>query len=161
TNAASLQPGPVAPGSLISIFGSNLAPVAGITLSIGGIPCPLLFVSPSQINAQVPFEAAYGPATAVLQAPHMPPAAVDLAIAPTAPGIFANGQNAAKAGSLLSVYLTGQGSVAPVVATGAPAPTSPVVEAVYPIVASLGGRAAEVINSGLSPGSIGLFQVTV
>ena len=52
-NAASLQPGPVAPGSLIAIFGSNLAPatmtaptaslprsLGGVALSINGIACP-------------------------------------------------------------------------------------------------------------------------
>jgi uncharacterized protein (TIGR03437 family) len=173
-NAGSLQAGPVAPGSLISIFGSNLAPVtasasgslfprnlAGITLSINGVACPLLFVSPTQINAQVPFEAVYGTTTAVLQARAGPPAAIALTVAPVAPGIFANGQNSAKAGSLISVYLTGQGPVAPAVATGSLAPASPVAHAVYPVVASIGGRPAEITSSGLSPGSAGLFQVTV
>lgn len=158
-NAAALQPGPVAPGSLISIFGSNLAPE--VTLSIGGIPCPLLFVSPSQINAQVPFETAYGSTIAVLQAPQTPTAAIAVTVAPAAPGIFAVGQNPARAGSLISVYLTGQGAVAPAIATGASAPSSPLAQAVYPIVATIGGRAAEVIHSGLSPGSIGLFQATI
>jgi uncharacterized protein (TIGR03437 family) len=173
-NAASFQPGPVAPGSLISIFGSNLAPVtvsvagsplprnlAGVTLSIGGIACPLLFVSPNQVNAQVPFEAAYGPATVVLQAAQTPPAAIALAVAPVAPGIFPDVQNLAMAGSLVSVYLTGQGPVVPDVATGSPAPSSPLAQAVYPVVATLGGQTAEVNNSGLIPGSIGLYQVTV
>lgn len=172
-NAATLQPGPVAPGSLISIFGSNLAPakvsaaaspsprsLAGVTLSIGGIPCPILFVSPGQINAQVPFETAYGPTSAVLQAPGAPPAAIALNVAPVAPGIFTVGQ-AASADSPMTVYLTGQGPVEPPVATGASAPSSPVAQAVYPVIATLGGRAVEVMNSELNPGSIGLFQVTV
>ena len=189
-NAATLQPGPVAPGSLISIFGSNLAPatvsavasplpqsLAGLTLSINGIPCPLLFVSPSQINAQVPFEVASGPATAVLQLQQMPPAAVALTVAPAAPGIFTNGHNQAavqnvggspnslanpiQAGSLISVYLTGQGPVVPAVATGSSAPTGPLARAVYPVVAAIGEWASEIISAGLSPGSTGLFQVTM
>jgi uncharacterized protein (TIGR03437 family) len=188
-SAATLQPEPVAPGSLISIFGSNLAPVTGpaegprsprrpaeATLFIDGIRCPLLFVSPTQINAQVPFEAPPGPATAVLQLPQMPPAAVALTVAPVALGIFTNGQNhaaaqntggspngpanPAKAGSLISVYLTGQGPVALAVATGSPAPTSPLARPIYPVVATLGGHEAEITSVGLSPGSIGLFQVT-
>ena len=189
-NAANFQPGPVAPGSLISIFGSGLAPAAvstlaspslrkaaGVSLSINGLPCPLLFVGSNQINAQVPFEVASGPATAILRLPNMPPAAIDLAIAPAAPGIFMNGanhvaarnadgspnnpDNPAKAGSLISLYLTGQGAVAPPVATGSPAPASPPVRAVYPVVTFIGEWAAQIVSAGLSPGSIGVFQVTV
>ena len=58
----------VAPGSLVSIYGQDLAretrvadsaplPVnlAGASVSFDGQPAPLLFVSPGQINAQVPF----------------------------------------------------------------------------------------------------------
>ena len=60
-NSASFQPGPVAPGSLISIFGVNLATgttsslnsafsttLGGATLSINGVPAPLQFVSPTR-----------------------------------------------------------------------------------------------------------------
>jgi uncharacterized protein (TIGR03437 family) len=72
TDAAPLVPptGNVARGELISIYGSNLtngatlvsfppsAPLtlAGTTVSIGGIAAPILYVSPTQINVQVPFE---------------------------------------------------------------------------------------------------------
>ncbi len=189
-DAATLQPGPVAPGSLISIFGSNFAAgtlsaaawplpqsLAGLTLSIDGIPCPLLYVSPDQINAQLPFEAPPGPATAVLQLPQMPPAAIAFTVALAAPGIFTNGQNQsavqnadgspnspatpAQAGSAISVYLTGQGAVAPLVASGAPAPANPIARPVFPVTAALGGRPAEIIFVGLSPGSVGLFQINL
>src|SRR5580658_5494985 len=56
-------------GSIVSIFGSNLANVTvgangfplpkdlgGVQVLFGGLPAALLHVSPSQINAQVPFE---------------------------------------------------------------------------------------------------------
>src|SRR5258708_1004448 len=64
-NAASWS-SPVAPGALIAIFGTNLAnreqsastplpfTLGGTSLAINGIPAPLAFVSPGQINAQVP-----------------------------------------------------------------------------------------------------------
>jgi uncharacterized protein (TIGR03437 family) len=58
----------VAPGSLVSIYGRELTgqtlaaastplPVSlgGVSVSFDGRPAPLLFVSPEQINAQVPF----------------------------------------------------------------------------------------------------------
>ena len=163
-NAATLQPGPVAPGSLISIFGFDLAPVtnSGVALSINGTACPLLFVSPEQINAQVPFEVSPGSATAVLQLPNEPPAAIALTVAPAAPGLFTIGPgNPVQSGSRISVYLTGQGAVVPPVATGSPAPASPLARSVYSVGATFGGHAAEITAAGLWPGSIGLFQVTL
>jgi hypothetical protein len=58
---------PIAPGSLVSIFGTNLAAttmtaqetplpteLAGTSVTLNGIKAPLLFVSPSQINLQAP-----------------------------------------------------------------------------------------------------------
>src|SRR5580765_7617788 len=60
----------VTPGSLVSIFGSNLAsglavadsiPLAttlsGVSVTFNGIQAPLLFVSGGQINAQLPWNA--------------------------------------------------------------------------------------------------------
>jgi uncharacterized protein (TIGR03437 family) len=183
-NAASLQRGPVAPGSLISIFGSNLAPattsgpsLGGVTLFVNGIPAPIQFVSPDQINAQVPFDAAGGPAIAELRLPAMPPAAIQFLIVPVAPAIFASGanqaavqnadgtlntqDNPAAAGSLITVYLTGQGAVTPAVATGTPAPADPLSRAAYPVSATVGGQPAAITFAGLSPGSVGLFQVNL
>jgi uncharacterized protein (TIGR03437 family) len=70
-NGASFAPGAdIAPGSIISAFGSNLATsdgnlnggfplpttLAGIKLTIGGIDAPLFYSGTGQVNAQVPFE---------------------------------------------------------------------------------------------------------
>jgi uncharacterized protein (TIGR03437 family) len=67
--------GNVARGELISIYGSNLtsgtttlapfppvAPLslAGTSVTIGGLAAPILFISPTQLNVQVPFEIAAG-----------------------------------------------------------------------------------------------------
>jgi uncharacterized protein (TIGR03437 family) len=59
----------LAPGTIVAIYGSNLAagasqasgaPVAttlgGSSVLIGGIAAPLFYVAPGQINAQIPFE---------------------------------------------------------------------------------------------------------
>jgi uncharacterized protein (TIGR03437 family) len=63
----------IAPGTLVSIYGSGLTTqmasadmsqaflptsLAGTTVYIDGIPAPLAFVSPTQITAQMPFETA-------------------------------------------------------------------------------------------------------
>jgi uncharacterized protein (TIGR03437 family) len=69
-HAASFAPnGALAPGSIISVFGANLASspagasslplpktLAGASLQVGGLDVPLFYSSSGQINAQVPFE---------------------------------------------------------------------------------------------------------
>jgi uncharacterized protein (TIGR03437 family) len=147
-----------------------------VTLSINGIPCPLLFVSSTQMNAQVPFEVPLGPAIAVLQLPDTPPAAIALDVKPAAPGIFTSGMDQhpvgaglpnvqpislGRAGWLFTVYLTGQGPVAPSVASGVPSPVNPIAQTVNPVRATFGGRAAEVVSAGLWPGSVGVLQVEI
>ena len=81
-NAASYLGG-IAPGSLASLFGSNLADntyqgaqvvdsnshfltsVGGVSVSVNGVNAPLTYVSPGQINFQVPWEVASSPSVTV------------------------------------------------------------------------------------------------
>jgi hypothetical protein len=69
-NGASFATGqPLAPGSLASVFGVGMVPASvsaqastiplppslgGLSLTVGGIPAPLMFVSSTQVNFQVP-----------------------------------------------------------------------------------------------------------
>src|SRR5450432_2902771 len=68
-NGASFVQGSIAPGSIISVFGSGLTrntvtasslplPTAldGTSITVSGQAIPLFFVSPNQINAQLPFQ---------------------------------------------------------------------------------------------------------
>ncbi len=74
-NAASMQPGPVAPGEIVSLFGASIGPKTGVGASFDadgsletsrgdsrvlfdGEPAPLFWVQDSQINAQVPYTVA-------------------------------------------------------------------------------------------------------
>jgi uncharacterized protein (TIGR03437 family) len=70
-NASFAVNAPVAPGSLVSIFGTGLAGDAAIAagpslptvlgataLTLGGVPVPLIHVFPTQVDAQVPWELA-------------------------------------------------------------------------------------------------------
>jgi uncharacterized protein (TIGR03437 family) len=130
-NAASAARGQaVAPGSLISIFGSELAsglsqadsiPLAttlgGVSVTVNNVAAPLLFVSGGQINAQFPFNAMPDPnasGTAQLVVRRGSASATStVQVAPFSPGIFsvqfgvgqaiavnADGSLAAPAGSI-------------------------------------------------------------
>jgi uncharacterized protein (TIGR03437 family) len=71
-DAADLRPvSAVAPGELLSIFGTHFAngtagqasgsfatSLAGVTVTFNGVAGPLLYVSPQQINVQAPYEIA-------------------------------------------------------------------------------------------------------
>ncbi len=90
----------VAPGSIASIYGANLAPgiaagpdtplpraLNGVTVTSGGKTLPLLFVSPGQINVQVPSDALPGDQTLIISWNDQEVAA-GFSVAPNAPGLF-------------------------------------------------------------------------
>ena len=52
-NAASLTPGPVSPGEIITLFGNLPDPAP--RLLFGGVPAPILYAGSNQVNAIVPF----------------------------------------------------------------------------------------------------------
>ena len=147
-NAATFLPGPVAPGSLISLFGSNLVP-ADSTVFINGVAAPLTYAGPTQINALVPAETTLGQAVVnVVTGDYVLPP-LELPIQAVAPSLFVDTRNhviarTAAAGTLLTVFLTGQG-VNP--------PTQ--------VAALIGGAPAEVVQSGNVPDSPGVFAVTI
>jgi len=99
---------PVTPGSLISIYGSNLAsglaladtiPLSNslnqVGVTINNIPAPLLFVSQQQINAQVPWNVLQsgtsGTVSVVVQNGTQTSSPQSVQVGPFSPGIFAIG----------------------------------------------------------------------
>lgn len=191
-NAASFAPNvPLAPGSILSVFGRNLATattqasalplpktLAGATLQIGGIDVPLFFASNGQINAQLPFELqpntrqqALVKGTSTITLPET------ITIAPVRPGIFTtdgkqgavldtqgrlvDGAAPATPGDIVVVYATGLGAVDRAVATGQAAPADPPAKSTTPVTATIGGQTATVHFAGLTPGFVGLYQVNV
>jgi uncharacterized protein (TIGR03437 family) len=96
----------VTPGSLVSIYGTNLAaglaqadtiPLAtslsNVSVTFNGIQAPLLFVSGGQINAQLPWDVlsggTTGTANVVVTRGGTASAAQTLQVGPFSPGIFA------------------------------------------------------------------------
>ncbi len=181
----------LSPGGLGTIFGTGLAgetraaavlplptALAGVTVTVGGVAAPLVYVSPLQINFQVPFEVSGTAADVVVSGPAGSTPAVRVPLAAVQPGIFfdtASGLGAivhnsdgrlttvraARAGDFLQVFGTGFGPVSPAVTTGFPAPLSPLAAAVRPAQVTIAGRTAAVAFAGLAPGFAGLYQLTI
>lgn len=171
-NAASYQPitASLAPGELITLFGNNLSPVTmttlggkafpttlgGVTVSIDSTPCPIYYVSPTQLAVIVPYEIASNQtALADIQVTNNGTASnvVQMYFQDSAPGVFSqttngiglasalhaatgtlvNASSPAQPGEYISLYLTGLGTVTPSITDGALGPSSTLsVADVYP-----------------------------
>ncbi len=193
-NAADLSPS-VAPGGLMSIFGTNMSPVNVATkeiplptalgdscLTVNGLPVPLIFMSPTQINAQMPFQAV-GNVTLIVRTPGGVSDNYNLVIQPNAPGVFrasvqgynspiptvirnenqtiATTSNPVHRGDTLSIYLTGMGRTSPPVEAGLVSPANPLAIVLAPATVTLGGITLQVAYAGLAPGQVGVYQINV
>ena len=131
----------VAPGSIVSIYGANLAPrteagptnplaqsIAGVTVHVSDRILPLLFVSPEQINAQLPYDLPLGTHTLTVKARGMADVSTTFEVVRNAPGLLTfsvNGRmtplmsrgagaaidanNPVRAGEVVSIFGTGFG----------------------------------------------------
>ncbi len=161
-NAASFAPG-LAPGSLFTIFGVNLATredaaaprvplpteLGGAQVLINGQRAPILYAGYGQINAQVPegFEGSSAQVEVVTAIGRNAPVTVPVETA--APGIFA----AVGRTGYVEVYATGSGRVE--------LRTDDLRWAVAKVEALVDGQPGEVLFAGRAPGFQGLDQVNV
>lgn len=204
-NGASLSADTVdafSPGLIFTVKGTGLGPavaqpgainagvvsnhVAGVQVLVNNIPCPLLYLSATQINAIVP----YGVAS---QAGNFVPVQVSYnnvlgnvmyeLVEATAPGIFSfddgSGQgailnqdssvngpsNAAARGSIVQIFATGEGQTNPAGIDGAIAnePAGQIPTPAAKVSVSIGGATASApIYAGTLPGGVaGAFQIDV
>jgi uncharacterized protein (TIGR03437 family) len=186
---APLTPAPVAPGGIISIYGSNFnssfgihaggvsaasAPLPTIIGStqvlINSVFAPLYYVDSSQVNAQVPWEvngASYLTVQVIVNG--LPSNLSTVGLAPNAPGILAvthasDGSRVepsapAAPGEYLTIYAVGLGAVTNAPSTGAAPLATPLSYTILTPIVTIGGVAANVVFSGLTPGFSGLYQV--
>ena len=192
----------LAPGSIGSLFGTGLAgqtvtgitaplpfTIGGTTLTLANVVLPLFFVSPTQINFQIPFVRITGRTQvplAIAQGGFS--STINVLLTPFAPALFTtNSQGTGQASALIagtasiaapagtfsgsrpvkkgqesvSLFGTGLGSVGNPPRTGAPAAGSPLSMTVAKPSVTIGGEPATVSFSGLAPGFVGLYQVNV
>jgi uncharacterized protein (TIGR03437 family) len=117
-HAASFAPAaPLAPGSIISVFGANLAPspagastlplpktLAGASLQVGGYEAPLFYSSGGQINAQLPFEvAAATRPQLIVKGADFVTVPETITVAAARPGIFTTNQQGTGQGMIMDV----------------------------------------------------------
>jgi uncharacterized protein (TIGR03437 family) len=152
TNGASFQP-VFAPGMLMSVFGSQLSlttsiagvlplptQLAGVSARINGVPAGLYYVSPGQINLQVPDSIA--PGSAVLTVNNNgQTATANFNVAAAAPGIFALPSTSAHRGEVVTLYATGTGT------------------SLQSLGVTVGGTPAVLQYAGIPPGLQGVVQV--
>ncbi len=186
-NAASLAQAPLAPGLSVNLLGSNLAngaavsanstllPVllAGSVVTVNGVTVPLFSASPGQIGFLVPFGTT-GTLAEVTLSNGSGQATVRVPRAETSPGIFLTGTEPdifhtngirvsdaapARAGEELVIYTAGLGPVDQFIASGAPSPSNPPAKTLLQPNIRVGGVAANVLFSGLTPGLIATYEI--
>jgi adhesin/invasin len=193
-NGASFQPGG-APGAVMTIFGASLSDairqatsfplpmqLGSTMVTVNGVAAPLYYVSPTQINFQMPFrapsatvqvavnnQATFGMRALRASSPHAS------TLAEVDPGLFVTSGRRAAAlnvdltvhttatpiagGDYVLLFLTGQGPVTPAVVEGVAAPGVPLSLINGTVQVSIGGKNAMVTYQGLAPGFAGLAQL--
>jgi uncharacterized protein (TIGR03437 family) len=197
-NAAGISGGTPA-GSLFSIYGSGLSTTIGqevttiwpttlanASVTVNGESAPLYYVSPTQINAQMPLDIAPGYATVIVKTGSTASNTVVsnsvAAIVPATanPGVLIYGSNRAVAqnlpsytlnstsapapsGSYIVVYFTGGGPVqgGSALVTGHAAPSNVTYPLTETYSATIGGINAPIVFIGLAPGFVGLYQADI
>ena len=187
-------------GSWLEIYGSNLAQgtrewassdfidgkapttLRGTSVTIGGRSAFVSYVSPGQVNVQVPDSLPAGQYDVVVQSSLGSSTAYKVAVDDVQPGLFApsslqaggkqyvgvilaDGSLASlssskvRPGDTVTLYGIGFGSVAPNLAAGEIVRNANSV--VLPLQVFFGDTAATVTYAGLAPGTLGLYQINV
>jgi uncharacterized protein (TIGR03437 family) len=166
-NAASNAPftARIAPGELLTLYGSNLAsstqiagtpfPTTGlgdVHVTIGGYPAAIYYVSPSQISAIVPYEVTPGSIVSIQVTNDMGSSnVVTNYVANTAPGVFTQNQNGTGYGAI--VHLGIGNSVAPIGSVVSDANPAMQGETVSVYLTGLGAVSPAISDGGAGPSS--------
>jgi uncharacterized protein (TIGR03437 family) len=180
-NAAGETPTPtVAPGSIAVLFGGGLSgatassladplpqSLAGVTLVCSGRLLPLLFVSPQQVNFQVPGDLQPGKYRLELYRGNAPVIEVEFEAARNAPGLFVathldgsplTPDSPAHPGETVALYGTGLGPYQPMPLDGFRVPPAPSFALADRVGVMVQGR---LISPGLAAAAVGTVGVAM
>jgi uncharacterized protein (TIGR03437 family) len=150
--------------------------IDGTLVIIGGMQAPLYYVSPGQINAQIPFELAAGnqyevivSANGALTTPQpiqltdAVPAILQFnsgaVVAEHQDGTLVSDSSPAAPGEYVVIYLTGLGDTDIPVPSGTASPSNPLANVVNTPVLTLNGTQIPILFAGLTPTLVGLYQI--
>jgi uncharacterized protein (TIGR03437 family) len=189
-NGASFT-GSIVAGSWATITGTNLSGTTrswtsadftngtptsldDVSVRIGGQPAFVYYISPTQINVQVPAVPA-GTTDVVVTSGSATSNTAQATLADFAPAFFVAGNYAiathsdgslvtstapAAKGETITLWGTGFGSTTPSVAPGQ-LPTDAIAYVLSPPTVKIGGVSAAVYGAALNPSALGLYQVVV
>ncbi len=205
SNASGIA-GVIAPGEILSIYGSNLGPstpasgtsfslnsqggvnptLAGVQVLFNGKAGTPLYVSATQVNVIVPYEANGQTTTSIVVTYNNTQSApFTFNVAAQAPGIYtlnsqgfgqaaavnqngtfngsgANGTTPASAGQVMAIFATGGGQTSPPSTTGSVTPNNGTLYRISNVTATIGGQPAVVQFAGGAPGLVaGVIQVNL
>lgn len=203
-NGASNQPNAISPGSIVtitaqgllsaniqgSVSGNEFGPMpfqlAGVTVTIGGIPAPLFNVAnvngQQSVTLQIPYEVAAGTVPIKIAVAGGGSNSAFVTVNAVSPGFFStvqsdgvtraiairpNGtvvtpQNPAARGENVRVYLTGLGPVSPSVPTGAFSPSTGADPAVTsPLIAGINNNGVGLVQAIYARNLIGVYELTI
>ena len=179
-NAASEAGGPVAPGEIVAIYGSGFGTTQATTVSFNGISAPVIYSTPYQLAAVVPYEVTGTNAAVTVSSQGQFSLPFNLTVAASAPAIFTSNQtgagqaaavnldgsinsavNPVAIGSFISLYATGEGQTSPPGVDGKLA-SAPLAQPLLKVSVTIDGQPAVIQYAGDAPGEIaGLLQVNV
>lgn len=171
------------PGELLEVYGTSLAnstkvlkltsnalpqTADGVTATVNGYPANLSYISPTQVNLQIPYEVGAGPAVVGINN-NGQIAGFPIQIAPSAPGIFADADGnlvpsaTVAPGGTGTLFFTGAGDVTPQIFSGfAPSGTTAVTSLpvpLLPVSVTVGGAPAFIRFVGIPAGLVGVVQM--
>jgi uncharacterized protein (TIGR03437 family) len=172
----------VAPGAVVSIYGVNLASAAlagpasplsqtllNVTVTLGQQILPIYFVSPQQINVQLPYETPLGNELLALHQSGQPDVNAVFSVVRNAPGLFSithsdgsavNAGSPAAVGETLTITGTGFGPYDQSPPDGIAVPNGGAYNLLDPVAVNAGGISTAAVSAGPTVNSVGLNYAT-